>query len=192
MVHLFCLPARQKKVCLVCCSFLPPLFFWMWESADRDIACGTCSAFAATWEQVRNWCHAASWKILKGSEGLRKPHTSGLPPGRFSVLSHTSRRPSFPQPGTELCCCVRGEWDVPPGFRAPLGPPTVANTIKEIAKYFLELSAFFPVLPVWEALIFGATEKINRICGSLWPCDALPTLSQCFLTGKFYLRNLLH
>lgn len=192
MVHLVCLTARQKKVCLVCCSFLPPPFLKTWESAHRDIASGACSAFAAAWEQVWKRCHTASWKVIKGSGAVRKPHTSGLSPGRFSGLSHIGRRPSFPQPGTELCCSIRDEWDEPPGFRAPLGSLRVANAGEELAKHFPESSAFFPVLPVQQALISGATAKLNRICGSLWFCDALPTFSQRFLTGKFYLRNLLH
>lgn len=151
------------------------------------------------WNKI-NLCHTLegveigvtiSWKIIKGSEGgLRKPYTSRLSQGTFAILSCTSLWASLPQPRTELCCSIRDEWDELPGFRAPLDPPRVANTREKLAKYFPVSSAFFPVLPVWEALISVTTLKINRKCVSLCLCATLPTFSQHTLKGRFYLRNL--
>lgn len=132
------------------------------------------------------------WKIIRGSEGgVRKLYTSGLSQGRFAMPSCTSLQASLPQPRTELCCSIRDEWVEPSVFRAPLDPTRVANTREELAKYFPVSSAFFPVLPVWEALISVTTVKIDRLCMSLWLCATLPTFSY-FLKRRLYLRNLFH
>lgn len=84
-------------------------------------------------------------------------------------------RPSFPQRGSALHCSTTGEWDELPGFKTPLGPPRVKSTREELSKYFPVSSALFPVLPVQEAPTSGAIAKINKTCGFLWLCDALPT-----------------
>lgn len=151
--------------------FLPSSFFKMWDSPHRDISSGTSSAFATALEDVETGV-TASQKIIKGSEGeVRKHHTSRLSSGKFAMLSYTSCRPPFPQPSTELWWSIRGEWDETPGFRAPLGPPTVAYARAKLAKYFSGSSAFFPVLPVWEALISEPQWKLTGLYGSMMPCQ---------------------